>query len=227
MGERKKQLIKKYFTNGCDENFESHKRIFKKGYCFICEENFATTETADATAALNRHIEEKHLQKWKTELGDREEKLAMEDRQEEDEKEETKVLNQETSFSKDDGGYHCHKCDITFTTSLPAMLEHKKQHERSSIMKIYTVIPNETQFRPEQHEFNENSGKFGPGRNTKLKKIIIPNVYGDEWQESKILKCRHCKNFEIEYEEAMGGIKKAKRINKLLEHESKCKKKKK
>lgn len=77
-------------------------------------------------------------------------------------------------------------------------------------------------FRPEEHAFNNDTGKLFHGGNTVLHQIKIPSSM--KCHENHIY-CRKCDDFAVEFHEKMNFRMQAKRVRKMKLHENTCKKK--
>eukprot|EP00396_MALV-II-16_sp_LP-1_P000267 gene267-420_t len=78
---KKKEVLDKCREEMCEEflgkegnrQLDTHKKYFRRNYCFICNDEFCANADASENPSeqkiaeeLNRHIEEQHLNKWKT-----------------------------------------------------------------------------------------------------------------------------------------------------------------
>ena len=68
--------------------------------------------------------------------------------------------------------YHCYLCNISYATSLTAMVSHAKKHRADEYMKIYKNSNGD--LKPEENLHNKTTGLLYAGGNTKLHSVAIP-----------------------------------------------------
>ena len=109
--------------------------------------------------------------------------------------------------------YESHKSSNTFV-KIGAVL---KREDRDNPKPIPTA------FRPREHAFNSSTGNHYFGSDAHGWRIDCPSSALNSSNDHKVLTCRKCKNYNIEFPDELTYKTKCKRISTFSSHESKCK----
>ena len=121
--------------------------------------------------------------------------------------------------------FHCFRCNINYATSLTAMIDHAEAHKKDDFVFVGKIKSGSFAgaYRPREHIFNNDTGKFFHGSDALLHEIKIPlSMKTDE----KHIVCRKCDEYSVEFNDKMTFQMQAKRARKMKLHEKSCKKKK-
>ena len=108
------------------------------------------------------------------------------------------------------------------------MIEHKKNHENSEIVKIAKISRGNLKnfYRPQEHAFNNKTGKYHWGTDANLSEIRYP----DSAHQNNALICTYCNKAVTEIspdKNIMSLIAQSLRVEIFREHCRKCALKKK
>jgi rubredoxin len=120
----------------------------------------------------------------------------------------------EVSTSK---SWRCDKCDLVFHTTIDAMARHSETHARSDPIKIYKTTGSGV-FRPQEHQWNSNTGKYFEGSDANLNEVRVP----DQMRDGDDLICPKCRVYRKNFEAAKSARGQATRVGHFMSHIRDC-----
>ena len=130
----------------------------------------------------------------------------------------SKLTGPQRKYQRKDRKFYCNICQTHFSTTIQAMLSHALAHKRDAYIKIgKSADPTRSERRPEQHIYNNATGKLHFGAGFNVEKILIPKsaIAGDDK-----IQCRKC-DYKISIDStSMRSL--GKRVAKMRRHESGC-----
>lgn len=103
--------------------------------------------------------------------------------------------------------YHCKNCNVTFRTNIGAMMEHTQNH-KNDFTKIYAARgvrggnDNATYFRPQERQWNNNTGKTFAGSDASFYGHVLPK---DLLHTNGSIFCRKKCDYRLNYNETMNA----------------------
>jgi hypothetical protein len=117
--------------------------------------------------------------------------------------------------------WRCGNCNLEFHTTIDAMARHSETHARNDPIKIYKTESRRGDgvFRPQEHQWNSNTGKYFEGSDAKITEVRVP----DNMRDGVDLICPKCREYRKNYEGAKTERGKASRVGHFMSHIKECK----
>ncbi|CAD7931781.1 unnamed protein product [Amoebophrya sp. A120] len=127
----------------------------------------------------------------------------------------------------------CKKCELMYSSTAGAMEKHAQNHRDNSYIRIGRKKNNNGEavgeYRPEQHLWNQWTGRYYFGSDAKGWKNIIPrDALHKDRAGCEYLRCRKCKTYKILFNhdqktERLHNHAESIKISRMVAHEAACK----